>query len=147
MSLVARCLCGGVEIEITGKLGPLAYCHCTRCQRASGSAFAANCDVRRKYWTWRSGESLVREFDSSPGVWRAFCSRCGSPVYSRRTSDPDTLRLRLGLLEGDPGRRSLAHFHVSSKAPWYEIPEDGLPRYAAGPAEHADEIEAARRRG
>ena len=42
------------------------------------------------------------------------------------------LRLRLGLLEGDPERRPLAHFNTASKAPWYEI-EDELPQYPAGP--------------
>lgn len=138
MSLTARCLCGGVEIEITGELGPLVYCHCTRCQRASGSAFSANCNVRKRYWVWRSGEDLVREFDSSPGVWRAFCSRCGSPVYSRWAADPDVLRLRLGLLDDDPGRRPLAHFNTAWKAPWYEILDD-LPRHAEGPARDGDE--------
>jgi hypothetical protein len=138
MNLMARCLCGGVEIEIDGKLGPLYYCHCKRCQRASGSAFSANCSVRTKYWSWRSGEALVREFDSSPGVWRAFCSRCGSPIYSRWADQPDMLRLRLGLLEGDPGRRPLAHFHTGSQAPWYEIHDD-LPRHPAGPGPERDQ--------
>ena len=121
MSHVAHCLCGGIEIEIEieidGKLGPLVYCHCKRCQRASGSAFAANCSVRTKYWSWRAGEALIREFDSSPGVWRAFCSRCGSPVYSRFADQPEILRLRIGLLDVDPGRRALAHFNTASKAP------------------------------
>jgi hypothetical protein len=35
-------LYGGVGIEIHGKLGPVVYCHCSQCRRASGSAFAAN---------------------------------------------------------------------------------------------------------
>jgi hypothetical protein len=136
---VGRCLCGGVEIEITGKLGPLVYCHCSQCRRASGSAFAANCDVRRKYWVWRAGEELVREYASAPGKVRAFCSRCGSPIYSREDETPEVLRVRLGLLDGDPGRRSLCHFWVGSKAPWYEIRDD-LPRFEQGVEEHADEI-------
>lgn len=110
----ARCLCGGVHVEITGKLGPVVYCHCSRCRKASGTAFAANADVRRKYWTFVAGESLVREFESSPGVFRAFCSRCGSPIYSRRVRDPEVLRLRLGMLDDDPERRSLAHLGLGA---------------------------------
>ena len=94
--------------------------------------FSANVNVRKKYWKWRAGEDLVREFDSSPGVFRAFCSRCGSPVYSRLESDPDNLRLRLGLLDGDPERRPLAHFHTGTQASWYTI-EDDLPRHPEGP--------------
>jgi hypothetical protein len=135
----ADCLCGGVRIEVSGKVGPVVYCHCSRCRKASGSAFAANADVRRKYWKFLSGEDLIREFESSPGVIRAFCSRCGSPVYSRRAADPDVLRLRLGLLDDDPERRSLAHFWVGSKAPWFEI-TDGLPQFEAGTEEHEHEL-------
>jgi len=137
--MTARCLCGDVRIEITGKLGPLVYCHCSRCQKAQGAAFSANTDVRRSHWRWVAGEALVREYESSPGVFRAFCPRCGSPIYSRRPDAPDILRLRLGLLDDDPERRSLAHFHVASKAPWHTITDD-LPQFAGGPADHAEEI-------
>lgn len=144
--MTADCLCGGVRIEITGKLGALVYCHCSRCRKAQGTAFGANADVRRTYWRWLGGEDLIREFESSPGVFRAFCSRCGSSIYSRRPDAPDVLRIRLGILNDDPERRSLAHFHVASKAPWYEI-ADGLPQFAQGPADHADEIAAGAGRG
>jgi len=137
--VTADCLCGGVRIEISGKVGPLVYCHCSRCRKAQGTAFSANTDVRRSYWRFVAGEDLIREYESSPGVFRAFCSRCGSPVYSRRPDAPDILRIRLGILNDDPQRRALAHFHVASKAAWFEI-TDGLPQFAGGPADHAEEI-------
>lgn len=139
--MTGECLCGGIRIEISGKLGAVVYCHCSRCRKAQGTAFGANADVRTKYWTWLSGQELIREYESSPGIFRAFCGRCGSPVYSRRPDAPDMLRVRLGLLNDDPGRRSLAHFFVGSKAPWYEIAGD-LPRFAGSPADHAEEIAA-----
>lgn len=128
----AVCLCGSVRIEISGRVGPLVYCHCTRCQRASGTAFSANVDVRARYWKVESGAERIREFTSTPGVVRAFCSRCGSPLYSRRVTDPDVFRLRLGCLEADPQRRPLAHFHLDSQAAWYGI-DDDLPRHPGGP--------------
>ncbi len=137
--MTGTCLCGGIRIEITGKVGPVVYCHCSRCQKASGTAFAANADVRRKYWTMVAGADLVREFESSPGVMRAFCSRCGSPIYSTRVANPDIVRVRLGLLDADPERRSLAHFWVGNKAPWFAITDD-LPQFRLGTDEHADEI-------
>jgi hypothetical protein len=139
--MTADCLCGGVRIEITGKLGPVVYCHCSQCRKANGAAFAANADVRRKYVRFVSGEDLVREFESSPGAFRAFCGRCGSPLYSRRADRPDVLRIRLGILDDDPGRRSLAHFWVGAKAPWFEITDD-LPQFEAGVAEHEHELAA-----
>ena len=135
----ATCLCGSIQIEISGKLGPVVYCHCSRCRKANGTAFGANADVRRKYWTLAAGADLLREFESSPGVFRAFCGRCGSPVYSRRAANPDIVRVRLGILDNDPERRALAHFWVGSKAPWFEI-SDHLPQFEFGPDEHADEL-------
>jgi hypothetical protein len=119
-----------VRLRVTGKLGPAGFCHCSQCRRANGSAFASNAPVRAKYLEIE-GRAGIREYESSPGKFRAFCARCGSPVYSRRDSEPGILRLRLGLLDGDPGRRPLAHVWVGSKAPWYEI-TDSLPRFEAG---------------
>lgn len=126
--ITGSCLCGAVHIRVDGKLGAAVHCHCSQCRRASGSAFATNADVRARYLTLE-GREAIREYESSPGKFRAFCFRCGSPVYSRRTSDPDTYRLRLGTLDGDPGRRPAAHGFVGSKAAWFELPDDGLPRY------------------
>lgn len=134
--LAGGCLCGGVRFSITGKLGPAGYCHCKQCQRASGSAFAANAPVRARYFTLRSGAELVREYESSPGKYRAFCGRCGFPLYSRRDSEPELRRIRLGTLDGDPGRRPLAHVWVSAKAPWHEI-TDSLAQLAEGLPEPA----------
>jgi hypothetical protein len=129
--LEGGCLCGGVRFRIRGKLGPAGFCHCKMCQRASGSAFAANAPVRTRYLEWVSGRELVHEYESSPGKFRAFCGRCGSPLYSRRDSEPEQRNLRLGTLDGDPERRPLAHVFVGDKAPWYEI-QDALPQYVEG---------------
>jgi len=121
-------LSGSVRFRINGKLGPVAYCHCKQCQRASGSAFAANAPLRTPYFELMSGDDLVSEYESSPGKFRAFCRRCGSPVYSRREAEPEVRRIRLGTLDSDPERRPLAHVWVGEKAPWFTI-EDSLPQY------------------
>jgi hypothetical protein len=132
--LEGGCLCGGVRFRIHGKLGPAGFCHCAQCRRASGSAFAANAPVRAHYFEIASGRDLVNEYESSPGKFRAFCRRCGSPVYSRRDTEPEIRRIRLGTLDGDPGRRPAAHVFVAEKAPWFEI-TDELPQFPAFPPE------------
>ena len=124
-----RCLCESVRYRISGELGPLGYCHCGQCRRASGSAFGANADARRAEFVWLAGEELVREYESSPDTFRAFCSRCGSPIYKRSNAKPDVIRIRLGSLEADPGIRARVHVYVADKAPWYEI-TDALPQFA-----------------
>ncbi len=134
MPLTGSCLCGAVRFAIHGKLGPAANCHCGTCRKAQGGAFVSNAPVRRKYFELLAGADAITEYQSSPGKWRSFCRTCGSPVWSRRESDPDILRLRLGTIDGDPGRRPLAHIWVSEKAPWFEITDD-LPQAPTDGAE------------
>ncbi len=129
--LEGGCLCGGVRFRVTGKLGPAGFCHCRECRKASGSAFAANAPVRTKYFELVAGDDLLAEYESSPGKFRVFCSRCGSPIFSRTRSEPDIRRVRLGTLDSDPERRPLAHFWVAEQAPWFEIGDD-LPRHPRG---------------
>lgn len=116
---------------LTG-FGALGYCHCKQCKRASGSAFSANSTVARGDVRFVSGEDLLRKYESSPGRFRAFCSRCGSPVYKRVSEQADALRIRLGPLDGDPELRARAHVWVAAKAPWYEI-SNSLPQFPEAP--------------
>ena len=110
----------------------MAHCHCVQCRKASGADFATNATVSASRFKLLSGEELLSEFESSPGNFRVFCSRCGSPIMKRRPDDPNTIRLRLGCLEGDPGQRPVVHVFVSEKQSWTEI-RDELPQFAKGP--------------
>ena len=127
--LTGGCLCGAVRYEIHGKIGPVIHCHCVTCQKAQGGALVTNAPVRTKYFRLVRGADSVSAFESSPGKKRFFCRQCGSPLWSRRDSAPDVIRIRLGLLDSDADRRPLAHIWVGEKAPWYEITDD-LPRSA-----------------
>jgi hypothetical protein len=127
--LTGSCLCGAVRFTVSGKLGPVIHCHCESCRKAQGGAFVTNAPVRRKYLTLVTGADSVAAYESSPGKQRTFCRTCGSPLWSERRDAPDVVRLRLGLLDGDPGRRPAAHIWVGEKAPWFEITDD-LPRSA-----------------
>jgi len=122
------CLCGDVKYEVTGELGDFGYCHCRSCQKASGSAHAANCPVRRTDFRLTSGAEQLREFESSPGKRRVFCSRCGSPIYAYLASDMATVRIRLGSLDTPFEKQPRAHTFVSERAPWAPI-ADEVPQF------------------
>jgi hypothetical protein len=124
-----RCLCEKITFEIDSNLRETAYCHCTKCRRASGSAFAVNAVFKAKAMKWLTGRKLIEEYESSPGKFRAFCRNCGSPIYARHLGQPKWLSIRLGVLDGDPGIRPSAHFNVGSKAPWFTVTDD-LPQHA-----------------
>jgi hypothetical protein len=129
--LEGSCLCGAVRYAIRGALGPIVCCHCDQCRKASGSAYAMNASVPAASFSFASGEALVARFESSPGTFRCFCSRCGSPVAKLEAGRPDEVRIRLGTLDGDPGARPIGRIFVAS-APW-TVPADGLPRAEGAP--------------
>jgi len=122
------CLCRGVRYEIAGDLGEFGYCHCASCRKASGSAHGANAPVDRSRFLIVSGAALLREYESSPGKYRVFCSTCGSPMYAYLASSRDVLRVRLGSLDTPFTKQPRAHTWVSDKAQWEPL-DDGLPQF------------------
>lgn len=126
--LTGHCLCEAVKFEYQGPLGPISLCHCSRCRRAQGSAFSASAPIQKVHFRLLSGDEAIREFESTPGRFRAFCSNCGSPVYSRSDAIPGILRLRLGLVEGNVGKPAASHIYVGSKSDWFTITDD-LPQF------------------
>ncbi len=124
----ACCLCGGVRFRVGGPFELMAHCHCGECRKASGADYATNATVGEEQIEWLSGRDSLGRYESSPGNVRCFCSRCGSPVMKLVASKPGKVRIRLGLLEGDPGSRPLMHVFVGEGAPWTEI-HDELPRF------------------
>ena len=132
--LTGSCLCGGVRFEIARAVGPFELCHCRRCRKASGAAFAAMVGVRTRDFRLIEGAELVGTYDApileKPPPYRVFfCRRCGSPVPN---PDPgaEWFEVPAGLLDGDPGVRPDKHIFVDLKAPWHEI-ADSLPRLDA----------------
>ncbi|MBL8553586.1 MAG: GFA family protein [Phenylobacterium sp.] len=123
------CLCGGVRYAVEGPLAPVQFCHCGQCRKAQGSAFGANMPVASADFRLLQGEDLLREHRASPGKRRVFCGTCGSPIFSQRDAAPQTVRLRVGTLDGDGGGLVVGfHIHAASKAAWDEI-DDGRTAY------------------
>ncbi len=123
------CLCGTVKYEIRGEIGAVILCHCSRCRKANGSAFASNAPLSAKDFVVVAGEGALKSFDSSPGVHRVFCGNCGSPIISRRDAMPYVVRLRLGTLDTPLEHGPTGHYYVASKADWFDI-HDELPQFA-----------------
>lgn len=124
------CLCGAIEYEVHGELSDFGHCHCRSCRKASGSAFGANAGVDRAAFRFLAGADVLREYESSPGKIRAFCSRCGSPIFAYLTKTHDVLRIRLGSLDTPLDARARAHTFVSDKADWEDIAAfSSLPQF------------------
>ncbi len=129
LPLTGGCLCGAVRYEVSEPFESSVYCHCTRCQRRTGTAASAN--ARAKPGTFRivQGEDRVRSWNPSEGAEKFFCGECGSALFSRSGPDGVTVGVRLGTVDGDPGIRPGHRQFTANAAVWEDIPDDGLPRH------------------
>jgi hypothetical protein len=122
------CLCGAVRYEARGAPLGVNHCHCVQCQRSSGAALLT-------WATWpRASTRVLRgqvaDFESSPGVMRSFCARCGSTLFWRRVSQqPEELDVTAGTLDQGDLLEPLDHIFVKSRRRWMPLC-DGLPAYA-----------------
>ena len=126
------CLCGAVQYEIQGEIGDGFYCHCRRCRKANGSAFASNALIETDSFKLIRGEDHFKKFFyEETGLERYFCQNCGSPIMSKRPATGRT-SIRLGTLDTKLAKGPKAHIFVDSKAEWSEITDD-LPRFSEMP--------------
>jgi hypothetical protein len=125
------CLCGGIQFELTGVVGPFELCHCSRCRKSSGSAFMAAVSVRSEGFRYLCGRELVRSYelpvrDEPPAYSRIFCGRCGC-IVPEPDPQSEVFEIAAGLLDDDPKLRPERHILIEHKAPWTDIRDD-LPQ-------------------
>jgi hypothetical protein len=133
LPLTGGCLCGSVRFEIDEPLVSANYCHCTRCQRRTGTAASASARVVPGSLRVVAGEELIRAFEPPDGFAKVFCSACGSALWSEDPANRDVKGVRLGAIDGDPGIRPSHRNYVAYAAAWEPIPDDGLPRLSEAP--------------
>ena len=102
LPLTGGCLCGAVRYEVTEHLVSASYCHCTRCQRRTGTAASAQARVAPGALRITQGAELVREFVPEDGWPKCFCSACGGALWSHHPTE-ELRSVRLGTFDGDPG--------------------------------------------
>src|SRR5258705_13181037 len=129
LPLAGGCGCGAVRFELTEPPLTALYCHCTRCQRRTGTASSAQMRVPPGSVRIVTGEELLRAWEPEGGAPKAFCSACGSALFSYAPGTREPGGIRLGAFDGDPGIRPQFRQFVDYAASWEPIPDDGLPRY------------------
>ncbi len=119
------CVCGVVTYTISPPFMAFQYCHCSRCRKASGAAYAANLFVPTAQFEWTAGEDKVRRFElPTAKYWsHCFCDTCGSALpYLTRTGK--AVIIPAGTLDDDPGERPNRSIMWGSRSHWYESPTD-----------------------
>jgi hypothetical protein len=131
LRLHGSCGCGGVRFELDAAPHQAGYCHCTRCQKRTGTAASAQARIDRARLRITAGEALIRGWQHPDGGFvKEFCSVCGSHLFSRHPDDVHQGSVRMGAFDSDPGVRPSFRQFVAYAAAWEPVPEDGLARSA-----------------
>jgi hypothetical protein len=129
------CLCGGVAFVVEGQPIRAWNCHCSRCRKVRGAAFASNLFTAADGVRMVQGEDLLMAYKVPEARYftTVFCRRCGSKM-PRIDRERGIAIVPMGAFDDDPGIRPQCHIFVGSKAPWYDITDDLLQHEAAAPA-------------
>ena len=131
-----QCLCGAVQYKVNE--GPLVVyaCHCTDCQKRSGSAFGLSMWVHRNAIEVTKGEATLQTLKHSDGRPRfvRICAECGTRLWSEPAKRQELAVIRPGTLNDTSSLRPAAHIWTRSAQPWVVIPEDAI-RYDTQPAD------------
>ena len=119
------CQCGGVRYRVEGEPLALAVCHCTECQRQSGSAFGMSLIVPRDSFRLLSGElkTFTRPCDGGRTLDCAFCPGCGTRIYHRGTFMKGAVSIKPGTLDDTSWLAPSLHVWTKRKQSWVRIPE------------------------
>jgi hypothetical protein len=100
MQVHGACHCGAVTYEAAVNAEQVTICHCTDCQRLTGSAYRVSVPAQIETFRLTSGEPKIyfKVGDSGRKRAQAFCSNCGSPLYTYGAENPRTYGLRVGCI-------------------------------------------------
>ena len=131
------CLCGSVRYSVKPPFQQFQYCHCSRCQKATGTAHAANAFLPLNQFKWLAGADNLSYFSLPEAKYfgTSFCKTCGSnmPIIIAASA---TVLVPAGSLEGLSATQPKQSIFWGSKAEWYLSPE-GIPAFEEFPARSA----------
>jgi len=118
--LTGRCLCGAIRYTVSAPITELRACHCTHCQKTSGTGGSVNAAIPSAAFKLTQGtpKRYAGTADSGRTLYRHFCGACGSPIYSQRATTPELMALRAGTLDNPGNIKITANIWTRSARPW-----------------------------
>jgi len=128
------CACGHVRYRMATAPIFVHGCHCTWCQRETGSAFATNAMIERNRLTLLGADPVAVMTPSASGKGQTIlrCPRCRVALWSHYAGvGPAIAFLRVGTLDDATLLQPDIHIYTSTKQPWVRLPEDkpAVPEY------------------
>lgn len=126
---VGGCMCGAVRYEAIGEPLEVGHCHCHSCRRITGAPVVTwvMFEAGKVHFTGRE-RSIYK---SSPGVERAFCSQCGTPLTFEgrsRAWERPIIEFYISTFDNPENFVPDRHWFHVERIDWFDV-ADGLPRY------------------
>lgn len=148
LPLVGGCMCGALRYEVSAPPLMIYNCHCTNCQKISGSAFNTSVIVAETALRFTAGEPSRVEWVSDKGTTRCglFCGACGTRIVNGGKPSTGVFSLRAGTLDDTSWVQPVGDLYTRSAQPWMRFIEGGL-RAETTPDSYAPFIAAFRAQG
>ncbi len=122
------CMCGAVRYQATGDPISVSPCHCHSCRRYTGAPVVTLVGYNADQMRFTGDERRI--YESSPGVGRAFCGKCGTPLTWEGDGELGPLvEVHISTLDTPDAFVPTSHAFHPERIAWFDI-ADGLPRYA-----------------
>ncbi len=128
-----------MRYEVSGSSIWKSICYCESCTRAASSPATAWAGFEKSKFRLLSGS--IEIYESSPGVLRGFCRRCGTSLTYQKNPKvlegaQDDMYILTRTLDDPNAYPPDEHVHYGERVSWFNV-EDELPHYDAVGAEHA----------
>lgn len=122
------CLCETVKYELCGDFQSFFLCHCSRCQKDTGSAHAANLFASQSTLNWLQGQNAVSTYQLPDSLHtKSFCQHCGSALPTLIES-MNAVMVPAGSLDSPIPIPPTAKIYTSAAADWSKD-LTGLPSF------------------
>jgi len=115
----ARCVCGGVTVDLPGPSFEVFACHCIECQRRTGAPFGVGAYYpAEKVLMVGATTEFARPTDAG-GTFRSyFGPTCGTSVLWETTGMPGMIGVAVGAIDGFDHPRPTRSLWERSRQPW-----------------------------
>jgi hypothetical protein len=136
------CQCGKLRYRVSQPPLMIYCCHCTNCQKISGSAFAISATIVETSFEFTAGEAKKTEWRSDAGNQRYgyICGDCGIRIAHGQTPSSGMLSLRAGTFDDASWIEPSGHIWTKSAMPWVQFNADDI-LYDGQPTDYAPLIE------
>ena len=130
-SFTGQCACKEVVYELKREPMFVNCCHCTWCQRESGSAFALNALIESSNVKLIKGKLEIIDTPSNSGQGQRYfrCAKCKVALWSEYNGAGDKIKfIRAGTLTNANAIKPNAHIFTSTKLDWVKL-DDNIPQF------------------